>query len=166
LKKWSELVESMLGMKPGRFWGLTGGLAEFTGGILTALGFLNPIGPLASISAMVVATRKAHWGKPVFANEGGAELPLTNIGIALAVALEGPGRYSLDHVLGIRVPGRVRFLAAAGTVIGLVAALRPDLGRFSSRISFPALYGNYAVVIISPERGSPVPAKWRSYWRI
>lgn len=90
LTRWNGMVESM-GMRPGSVWGPAAGAAEFGGGALMALGFLNPIGPLAAISSMIVATRKVHWGKPIFVTEGGAELPLTNIGIAIAVAIEGPG---------------------------------------------------------------------------
>lgn len=127
LKKWTDMVESHMGMKPGKVWGPTGAVAEFAGGTLTALGLLNPLGPLATISAMTVATRKAHWGKPVFVSAGGAELPLTNIGIALAVAIEGPGRYSLDHLFGIKLPIWMRVVASLLAAGGLVAALRPEL---------------------------------------
>ncbi len=125
LQGFAGAVENM-GMKPGRLWAPAAGLAEFGGGLLTALGLLNPLGPLGAIAAMIVATRKAHWGKPVFAMKGGAELPLTNIALALAVAVEGPGRYSLDRFLGIRVPIWLRILAVSGTVAGLVAALNPE----------------------------------------
>lgn len=126
LKNWNSMNESM-GMTPGAVWGPAGGMAEFGGGLLTALGFLNPIGPLGIISAMTVATRKVHWGKPVFVTKGGAELPLINIGIALAVALEGPGAYSLDNIFGIRLPAWMRLLAVSATAMGIIAALRPDL---------------------------------------
>ena len=61
----------MLGMRPGRPWAYLAGLAEFGGGVLTALGLLHPLGPLGIIGAMSMATRKAHWGKPVWATEGG-----------------------------------------------------------------------------------------------
>jgi uncharacterized membrane protein YphA (DoxX/SURF4 family) len=35
----------MLGMRPGRPWAYLAGLSEFGGGVLTALGLLNPLGP-------------------------------------------------------------------------------------------------------------------------
>ena len=54
LKATTEWVESM-GMKPAWFWGLMAGLTEFGGGVLLALGLLNPLGPLAIIAAMLVA---------------------------------------------------------------------------------------------------------------
>ena len=36
--------------------------------------------------------------------KGGAELAVTYGTIALAVGLTGPGAYSLDHALGMRMP--------------------------------------------------------------
>jgi putative oxidoreductase len=55
----------MLGMRPGRPWAYLAGLSEFGGGVLTALGLFNPLGPLGVIASMSMATRKAHWGKPI-----------------------------------------------------------------------------------------------------
>ena len=85
----------MLGLRPGRLWGTLSALSEFGGGVLTLLGLLNPLGPLGVIGAMSIATTKAHWGKPIWVTEGGAELPVTNIAIATALMLNGPGKYSL-----------------------------------------------------------------------
>src|SRR5438552_3855269 len=123
-------LESM-GLRPGRQWALLAGLSEFGGGVLTLLGFLNPLGPLGTIGAMVMATAKAHWGKPIWVTSGGAELPLTNIAAALAVALAGPGDFSLDKVLGVRLPRRLVLIpgllvAAVGVATGLIVSTRPQ----------------------------------------
>jgi putative oxidoreductase len=106
-----------MGLQPARPWAMTASLGEFGGGLLTALGLLNPLGPLGVIGAMSMATGKAHWGKPIWASKGGAELPVTNIGIALALAVAGPGRYSLDQALGLRLP---RWLLIPG-LLGVAA---------------------------------------------
>ena len=105
----------MLGLKPGRVWGTTAAVAEFGGGTLTALGLLNPLGPLGIMSAMAMASATAHWGKPIWAAKGGAELAVTNFAAALAVATVGPGAYSLDHALGIKLPPAVVAIAALST---------------------------------------------------
>lgn len=117
----SGWLESM-GMKPGRQWAMAAGASEFGGGVLTALGLLHPLGPISMMGSMAVAIRKAHWGKPVWVTEGGAELPITNIAIGVALALVDPGRLSLDHALGIHVPKGVALLAAAGVAAGVLAS--------------------------------------------
>jgi putative oxidoreductase len=124
LKGTAGMMES-LGLRPGAAWAPVAALSEFAGGVLTALGLLNPLGPIAIIAAMSMATAKAHWGKPIWVTAGGAELPVTNMAVALAIALAGSGRYSLDSALGLRVPpalGAVAALAAAaGVATGAVA---------------------------------------------
>jgi putative oxidoreductase len=107
----------MLGMRPGRPWAYLAGLSEFGGGVLTALGLLNPLGPLGIIGSMSMATRKAHWGKPVWVTEGGAELPLLNIAVSTALMIREPDRYSLDRLLGIRLPVWVGPLGAVGIIL-------------------------------------------------
>lgn len=124
IQGFSGFAEKM-GLRPAKFWAILAGLGEFGGGVLTALGFLNPLGPLAAISSMVVAIAKAHWGKPIWASEGGAELALTNAAIAATVAVEGPGRYSLDRLFGIRLPVWMRALLFLSAVGGMLAAVVP-----------------------------------------
>jgi len=121
-----QWMESM-GMRPGALFASMAGAGEFFGGLLIALGFLNPLGPVAVIAVMAMAWAKAHWGKPIFVTEGGAELPLTNIAAALMVAFAGPGFYSLDHWFGISVPAAIVALAAIGAAATVVmgAMMRP-----------------------------------------
>ena len=114
-------LESM-GFRPGTQWALLAGLSEFGGGSLTALGLLHPLGPIATLGAMTVATVNVHAGKPIWVTEGGAELPVTNIAAALALALVGPGAFSLDHALGIRVPKAVTALGLLAVGAGVIVA--------------------------------------------
>jgi putative oxidoreductase len=107
----------MLGMRPGRPWAYLAGLSELAGGVLTALGLLNPLGPLGIIGAMSMATRKAHWGKPIWVTEGGAELPVLNIAVSTALMIREPDRYSLDRILGIRLPAWVGPLGLVGIIL-------------------------------------------------
>lgn len=115
----------MLGLRPGRPWAYLAGLSEFGGGVLTVLGFLNPLGPLGIIGSMAMATTKAHWGKPIWVTEGGAELPVTNIAAATALILNGPDKYSLDRALGIRLPA---WLAPLGLVIIILTVIYTGVG--------------------------------------
>jgi putative oxidoreductase len=107
----------MLGLRPGRPWAFVAGLSEFGGGVLTALGLLNPLGPLGVIAAMSMATTKAHWGKPIWVTEGGAELPVLNIAVSTALMIREPDKYSLDRVLGIRLPIWIGPLGLAGILL-------------------------------------------------
>jgi len=114
----------MLGMRPGRPWAYLVGLSEFGGGVLTALGLLNPLGPLGVIGSMSMATRKAHWDKPIWVTEGGAELPVLNIAISAALMIRGPDRYSLDRLLGIRLPRWVGLVGLVGVILTVLYSER------------------------------------------
>jgi putative oxidoreductase len=114
----------MLGMRPGRPWAYLAGLSEFAGGVLTALGLLNPLGPLGVIGSMSMATRKAHWGKPIWVTEGGAELPVLNIAISTALMIREPDRYTLDRLLGIRLPRWVGLVGLVGVILTVLYSER------------------------------------------
>ena len=119
------------GAEPGEPWAALAGASEFGGGVLTATGFLSPVGTLGIVGAMGMATAKAHWGKPIWVTKGGAEYPITNMAIALALGMLGPGKYSLDNALHIRLPRRIVLVpglvaAAAGVAAGVVSSARPQ----------------------------------------
>jgi putative oxidoreductase len=69
-----------------------------------------------------------HKGTPIWVTEGGAELPLTNIAAAVALALTGPGAYSVDRLLGLR-PGPWLTPLTAAAVAGATALVftRPEV---------------------------------------
>ena len=54
----------MLGLRPGRPWAFMAGLSEFGGGALTALGLLNPLGPLGVIAACLWPRRRPTGAIP------------------------------------------------------------------------------------------------------
>src|SRR5699024_5413297 len=109
-----------MGITPSERWAKLAGVSEFGGGMLTALGLFHPLGPIATIGAMGVATRTVHKGKPIWVTEGGAELPVTNITVAVALSMVDPGRHSMDNILGIRVPSAVSLAAAVLVGAGVV----------------------------------------------
>ncbi|HZF73772.1 MAG TPA: DoxX family protein [Gemmatimonadaceae bacterium] len=89
-----------LGFRPGTTFATAAAIAEFFGGLLLALGFLGPIGPALMISVMIVAMVTVHSKNPFFVATNGIEHPLMFTATAFGLALTGPGRYSVDAVLG------------------------------------------------------------------
>ena len=115
-------LESM-GLKPGKPYALMAGGGEFGAGMLMALGLLGPVGPITTFGPMVTAWATVHAGKPIWVTSGGGELPLVYLAISTALAFTGPGRFSLDRVLGIKVPGALTALTAAGVAAGIAGSL-------------------------------------------
>lgn len=120
-------MESM-GLRPGKLWAGMAITGELGGGLLTVLGLGGPLGSILAASAMKMATFKAHSGKPIWATEGGAELPVVNIAVSTALMAIGPGKYSLDRLFGIKVPRWFSALVVIGASVSVVAGLlmEPD----------------------------------------
>ncbi len=123
-----------MGLDPAQEWAQVAGATEIAGGGLTALGLLSPIGPIITTAPMIVAWRKQHGGKPIWINKGGAELPLTNLTIAAALILAGPGSISIDHLLGTKTPWWLSLLALVGTATGIAIALGDDIHEAAQTI--------------------------------
>ena len=80
-----------MGLAPARQMATLAGVSEVAGGVLTATGIADPLGPIAVAGTMVVAVA-AHRKSGPFANKGGFELPLANL--ALAAVLAGAGAHA------------------------------------------------------------------------
>jgi len=102
-----------LGLRPAPVMARLAALSELGGGVLTAAGAAHPAGPVALAATMAVASA-THRAKGAFAADGGFELPLTNAAAALALAVAGPGRYSLDGLTGRSLPKPLARLVVAG----------------------------------------------------
>jgi putative oxidoreductase len=119
-------LESM-GFKPARGHAAVNGLAEFGGGALLVLGLLTPLGAAAVAGVMFVAIATVHWGNGFFNSSGGYEFNLLIVTAAIALAITGPGKVSIDHLAGWTLAGPAWGLAALGisaAAAGSVLAMR------------------------------------------
>ena len=110
-----------LGFRPGRAFAVAAAAGEIAGGVLLVLGFLGPIGPATVLSVMIVAAVSVHWPNGLFVGTNGIEVPLLYAAIASALALAGPGSYSLDAWLGL-TPLWTAPLTWASLVLAIVAS--------------------------------------------
>ncbi len=90
-----------MGFRPARVWTALAVGGELAAGFLFLLGLLTPLAGLLVLATMAVAIAKVHGPKGFFVQDGGYEYNLVLIVTALAVAAIGPGRFSLDYVLGL-----------------------------------------------------------------
>lgn len=120
-----------MGFRPGKLFATVAGLGETGGGLAFTLGLLTPCASAAMIATMLVAIWSVHLGKGFFLTGGGYEYALVIAAVAAGVAFTGPGRLSLDAVLGLSLGGTRWGLVALG--LGLLGALPPILTREHAR---------------------------------
>ena len=115
-----------LGFRPGVAFAAAASLSEVAGGLLLALGFLGPIGPAIIIGVMIVAAVTVHLKNGFFAASNGFEVAFLYAAGAAALALTGPGGYSVDALLGLDsfwTPAVVWRVLAVGILGGFVNLL-------------------------------------------
>ena len=114
-----------VGFRPARWWAGLVAVVETVGAALLVLGLLTPLVGLLIAADLIVAIVVVHWPR-FWAQDGGLEFPLPIAAGALALALIGPGAWSIDAALGIRLSDTV--LLGLAIIIALVA-----LGAIVSR---------------------------------
>src|SRR5215204_2889521 len=117
--------ESM-GIRHGRLMAAAAGGTELMAGALFAVGLLTPFAAAGIAATMLVAAATDHGGKGFWIYNGGKEYVLTIATIAIGVAFNGAGEWSIDAALGLGLSGVPWGLGAAGaaaagavTVLGL-----------------------------------------------
>jgi putative oxidoreductase len=91
-----------LGMRPGVLHAWFASLTELGAGVLLLVGFVVPIAAAGIVGTMVVALLTNHLknGFFIFRPGEGYEYVMTLTFAAIALALVGGGRWSLDHAVG------------------------------------------------------------------
>ncbi|MBS1696714.1 MAG: DoxX family protein [Actinobacteria bacterium] len=122
-----------LGQRPALLMVRVAAACELTGATLLAAGAATPLGALIVVSTMVVAGASLCVLKNSLWNAaGGGEYPLVLATMAAAIAFTGPGRWSVDAVLGawwIDGPDVRAVLVGCGVVVAATAAAVPPVVR-------------------------------------
>lgn len=94
-----------LGFGDGRVAALMAGTSEVAGGLGLALGLLTPLAAAAMIGTMTTAAWVNHHENGFFSVKKGWEMNGYLIVVATALAIAGPGRWSLDHLYSANLAG-------------------------------------------------------------
>lgn len=118
-----------LGLRRGKLQAWLSVVTEIGAGALLVLGLLTPLACAAVISVMLVAGLLAHRRNGFFVFKDGYEYVLVLSVVALAVALLGPGRLSLDAAAGIEVTGWASGGLALGVAVVATAGMLATFWR-------------------------------------
>jgi len=120
---WTAAMTRMR-IRPAAPWAWLSALSELLGGLGLALGLLTPLPSFGIVAAMLVAIALVHWPNGFWNGKRGYEFNLSLVAPAVAIALTGPGAYSLDSVIGIHLPEPLTFIVVAvATLTGVGVAV-------------------------------------------
>ncbi|MFW5473626.1 DoxX family protein [Knoellia sp. CPCC 206450] len=94
-----------LGLRPGWLHARFAAFTEIGAGVLVTFGLLNGLAAMAFVGLMTVAALTDHRGKGYFIFKGGWEYVVLVAIVAVALAVLGPGRWSLDNAFGLDLAG-------------------------------------------------------------
>jgi putative oxidoreductase len=112
-----------LGLQPAHVHARLAATTELGAGAMITLGAASPLPAAATIGLMTTAARTDHRGKGFFMFRNGWEYVGVVAAVSAAMAAIGPGRYSIDHLIGRERSGLRWALGAAALGIANAAAL-------------------------------------------
>ncbi|MFF9086418.1 DoxX family protein [Streptomyces sp. NPDC014991] len=88
------------GFRGGRLTAVVAGTSQIGAGLFLTTGLLTPLAATAAMGVMTVAgtVKRVHG---LWVQNDGYEYPLVLVAACAALALTGPGRWSLDHAFGL-----------------------------------------------------------------
>jgi putative oxidoreductase len=123
-----------MGYQPAQISAVAAGLGEAGGGALLALGLATPVGG-AAVAATMASAAAVHAPGGFFATEGGLEYQVVLAATGAALAVTGPGRFSLDARFGNRLN---RPWMAVAALTSMAAAATAIQIRRRRHLSVPA----------------------------
>jgi len=120
-----------LGLRPAKVHARVAAATEIGSGALMTVGAVSPLPAAAAIGLMTTAARTDHKGKGFFVFKGGWEYTAVVGVVAAVMAAMGPGRFSVDALLGKQRRGlKWALLAAlfgvANSTVLLATSYRPE----------------------------------------
>ena len=112
-----------MGMRPGKLHARLAAFGEIASGLFLAAGFLTTFACLGFVGLMTTAALTDHRGKGFMILKGGWEYVMVLAVTAVAIAMIGPGEWSVDDAIGIAddLDGWVGLAISAGG--GVAASL-------------------------------------------
>jgi putative oxidoreductase len=108
---------------------LVAAASEVAGGVLFAVGLATPFAAFLMAVVMINAIATVHGAKGYWLSNGGYEYNLSILTVALGIAATGPGRFSLDALIGWDGLSGVRWGLAVAVAAAVASVLVLTVGR-------------------------------------
>jgi putative oxidoreductase len=127
-----------IGMRPGHLHARVAAGGELLTGTCLALGLLTPFAGMGLVGLMSVAVWTVHRGHGLLVINEGWEYNVVLATIGVALALTGPGEWSLDNAIGLDLNGPAGVLISLGGGLALAAGLLATCYRPPAKTDEPA----------------------------
>lgn len=131
-----------MGLRPPRMHATLSGVGELVTGVALVVGLFTPLAAAFVVGVMTVAGVIAHGKNGFFIFKDGYEYVVVLASVAICIGVIGPGRLSLDYVLGL-----------SEVLDGLVGGLIAGLGGVAAAASLLAACWRPAPPVQAEARG-------------